>query len=338
MKFRWPHAWFGAWLVLLAPVPVVSEESTPSPRTDEVGLPLIQNFSPKDYVAGSQNWAIVQDSRGVLYVGNGHGVLVYDGVRFRLVRTTKQTIVRSLAIDKNDRVYVGAVGELGYLEADNIGDLRFVSMVDQLPPAQREFADVWRTFSTPHGVYFHTKGWLVRFGQEMEQVWQPGDSFHLALDVDGRIFIRERQRGLLELANNELNLVPDGEQFANERIYAMLPWSSEPGSVLIASRTRGLFVLDQDRIRPLPSTVEQQLIADQVYCGTMLPDGGFALGTINGGVYVFDSAGRFHRHYDRESGLSDSTIFALHQDGEGVLWLGLASGLARVVIDPSLHL
>src|SRR5438270_10095200 len=35
--------------------------------------------------AGTQNFAVAQDERGIIYVGNLAGVLEYDGVRWRLI-------------------------------------------------------------------------------------------------------------------------------------------------------------------------------------------------------------------------------------------------------------
>ncbi|HBN89961.1 MAG TPA: hypothetical protein DD408_12445, partial [Rheinheimera sp.] len=48
-------------------------------EAQQYGTPLLSNFKPKDYNGGTQNWAVVQDHRGVLYVGNNVGVLEYDG-------------------------------------------------------------------------------------------------------------------------------------------------------------------------------------------------------------------------------------------------------------------
>ena len=74
-------------------------------NTSELGLPLVRSFSPKAYSAQAQNWAIVQDLRDVIYVGNGDGVLEFDGVRWRLIRVKNNTLVRSLAVDAQGRVY-----------------------------------------------------------------------------------------------------------------------------------------------------------------------------------------------------------------------------------------
>jgi len=52
----------------------------------QVGLPYITNFEMKDYKFGAQNWAFVQDKRGVLYVGNTDGLLEFDGISWRQIK------------------------------------------------------------------------------------------------------------------------------------------------------------------------------------------------------------------------------------------------------------
>src|SRR6185503_17077634 len=103
------------------------------------------------------------DRRGLIYVGNGDGVLEFDGVRWRLIRTTSGTVVLSLAVDPGGRVYVGADTELGYLEPDEAGQARFVSLLDRLPVEHRDVGSIRRTFVTKEGVTFASSKRLYRF-------------------------------------------------------------------------------------------------------------------------------------------------------------------------------
>ena len=73
----------------------------------EAGLPLLKNFKPKDYNAGTQNWALLQANDGLIYAGNNVGVLEYDGVNWRTLATTNQSVVRSLAMGSDGRIYGG---------------------------------------------------------------------------------------------------------------------------------------------------------------------------------------------------------------------------------------
>ena len=85
-------------------------------------------------VATARSGAIVQDKRGVIYAGTGGAVLEFDGASWRRIPLSSLvTVARSMAIDDNGRIYVGAVDELGYLEPDAKGELQFVSLLDKLP-------------------------------------------------------------------------------------------------------------------------------------------------------------------------------------------------------------
>ena len=75
-------------------------------RHVEEGRPLVRIYPPSEYGGGAQNWAIVQDARGVIYVGSGGGVQEYDGVNWRIIETPKRSTVRSLAIGEGGRIYV----------------------------------------------------------------------------------------------------------------------------------------------------------------------------------------------------------------------------------------
>src|ERR1700749_915101 len=77
-----------------------------------IGLPLIVNYSKTDFHGGAQTWDIKQDSRGLLYFANNEGLICYDGTYWKVYPLPNRTILRSIAIDKNDRIYAGGQGEI----------------------------------------------------------------------------------------------------------------------------------------------------------------------------------------------------------------------------------
>lgn len=126
------------------------------PQINNRGIPFISHFPLTEYGAAMQNWAAVQDERGVMFFGNNEGILEFDGISWRLHRVTNKSIVRSLALDEKGRIYVGANSELGFLEPDSAGALHYVSLKDKIPEGFRDFADVWRTYVSSEGVIFQT--------------------------------------------------------------------------------------------------------------------------------------------------------------------------------------
>ncbi len=72
----------------------------------ESGPPYLHNYTIRDYNAGTQNWSVVQDRRGLMYLGNNAGILEYDGVQWRLIATPNHTVIRSRAVDSSGRIWV----------------------------------------------------------------------------------------------------------------------------------------------------------------------------------------------------------------------------------------
>ena len=121
-----------------------------------LGIPPMRNFSKKAYKAGTQNWNAAQDSRGIMYWANNDGLLQFDGTNWSCLPVANHTIVRSVAIDSADRIYVGAQSELGYYAPSQNGMLTYTSLVRLLPTDQRSFEDVWDIVIHKSDVFFRT--------------------------------------------------------------------------------------------------------------------------------------------------------------------------------------
>ena len=98
------------------------------PAYNENGIPLIRTYKSIDYNAHDQNWAVVQDSNGVMYFGNTRGIMTYDGCFWNLIALSNNSIARSLVIDQQGTIFAGGVGDIGYLSKDSLGGLEFVSL------------------------------------------------------------------------------------------------------------------------------------------------------------------------------------------------------------------
>ena len=123
---------------------------------NETGKPIITTYNCINIGVNSQVWDFVKDSRGIIYVGSAPGVFEFDGSTWRSIPTINNTHARSLAIDKNDRVYVGASGDFGYLAPDKKGELQFVSLLSKLKENNRAFSYVWTTHIINDEIYFQS--------------------------------------------------------------------------------------------------------------------------------------------------------------------------------------
>jgi len=322
------------WLILCSIVLSGQALSAELATKNEIGLPLLQNIKPRDYAAGTQNWAITQDNRGVLYVGNNIGVLEHDGVNWRVLQTENKSVVRSLALANDGRIYVGAKGEIGYLEEQATGPKHYVSLNNLLPQAYRNFQDVRQTFVTPHGVFFISREYVFLLQEDRFRVWPAKTAFLKAFWVNQRLLLRERDSGLLEWHNGQFRDVPHSKFFTNKAVYLLEPYSES--QLLVGTRHHGLFLLSADGVSPWQTAVDQQLTQAELYSGLTLQNGHFALGTVHDGLFILSRDGQLVDKINKASGLYDQNIRAFHQDHQGGLWLALDHGLSRLALGSAL--
>lgn len=296
----------------------------------EVGLFETENFGTRDYPGHAQNWAIAQDTSGVMYVGNGTGLLEYDGVTWRQIDIPGGSAVRAITRGPEGRLYAGANSEFGYLAPDSSGTMSYVSLLPHLEEEEHDFTDVWRIVATDEGVYFSARERLFRWDEDAEhlQSWTPETQFALGFDYGGRFHTVEPGRGLLRMEDDSLRSAPGGEAFVEDLVYFALPL--EDSTALLGTRDQGLLHYDGQSLSPFETEVDEELAEHMLYHGTALPDGTLALATRQGGAYLLDRAGQLLRVVDEAAGLGDRQTWHAFVDYDGGLWLALNSGLARV--------
>ena len=100
--------------------PVISHAST--------FMPIVTNYTAKDYQAGLQNWALAQGKNGEMYIGNNTGLLCFDGYTWSKYQMPGNQLVRSILID-GDRIYVGTYEDFGYFSRNSLGILEYLSLI-----------------------------------------------------------------------------------------------------------------------------------------------------------------------------------------------------------------
>jgi signal transduction histidine kinase/CheY-like chemotaxis protein len=317
------------WLLLLATVHFALSGS-------EIGLPLLKNYKPNEYNAGTQNWAIVQDQRGILYVGNNVGVLEFDGVNWQTIQTANQSVVRSLAVGPDGRIFVGAKGDLGYIDPTITTGNRFISWTDRIPEPYRDFSDIRQTFVTTEGVLFVSRRDVFLINEHQVRTWRSDSHFGKAFMVNDRILILDAQRGLLQFVDGDLQQVIGSHLLVDKNIFILEEWGQQ--QLLIGCRNNGFFLWDKVRLTPFPTEIDATLKQALIYNSKKLRNGLLAIATVRDGVFLLNAQGKLINHLNINSGLLNDNIRALYEDPQQGLWLALDHGLARVEASSAISL
>ena len=298
----------------------------------EAGRPAIRNFTPKEYGEFPQNYAIVQDNRGMIYAANLSGVLEFDGVSWRKITTTKGSWVLSLAKDGNGTVFVGAFGDFGYLSPDTVGRLQFTSLLDRVEPADRDFAEVWRTHCTKNAVYFWTRHIIFRWAMNRFTAWRSDSAYALSSVFHDTLYVERRGSGLLKLVGDSLTAIADSKKLSRLGMIGMLPYDSR--RALVCS-SNGLFIFDGTTFIPLKSDANAFIKDNILSSAVSLPGDRFAIGSYKGGVRIISHDGTTRTILNRQTGLQSDDVKNMYCDPQGTIWLALNTGISSVLVsDP----
>lgn len=308
----------GCWLLWLL---------SPLVQASEVGLPLFKSYKAKDYNGGTQNWALLQDEQGLLYVGNNVGVLEFDGARWRSLAMPNQSVVRSLAEGNDGHVYVGAKGELGYLDRARSG-LRFVSLREKIPPQHRNFQDIRQTFRSGDAIIFVSRAHLFIYEHQKFTTVASDSGFVKAFDLGDRIIVNELEHGLAELKGGQLEKLTGTDALIGKSVFVAELLDDD--SILLGTRDSGFYRYKDGVLSAWAEQLRIELQDAVVYCSTRLENGAIAIGTVRNGVYLLSPEGQLLARFNKQSGLADDNVRAMLEDSQHGLWLALDNGLARV--------
>jgi signal transduction histidine kinase/CheY-like chemotaxis protein/ligand-binding sensor domain-containing protein len=320
------------WLSIFSFILTIAAHSQTSA---EKGFPFITNYTSKTFNALPQTWAVIEDKRGIMYFGAQNCILEYDGVAWRRVvfEGAPPPVVRALAADSSGRIYYGSVGDIGYLDTDQFGKTKAVSLLNLIPAQYRNFFDIWSIRVGHDGIYFQAREYIFRIdGKQQVKVFTPKALYSFGFYLDGEYYVHELGIGLQRLVNDQFELIPGSDLIKNERTRLMLPYGTSGGQkqYLIGTFYKGLYLYDGKTIVPFKSEADDIIKTAMLYGGILLPGGNFALATTGKGVLIMDKAGKLIQIINRDVGMQDESIYNMYYGKDGTLWMALDNGISKL--------
>jgi signal transduction histidine kinase len=293
----------------------------------EVAPPHVKIYSPKDYKAHGQNFAIVQNKQGVLYFGNFSGVLEYDGVFWKTIPTKNISKVSALFIDKMNRIIVGANDEFGYLTPDSTGALYFKS----LSIGKSGFGSVLTVFESGQGIYFVTKNNIFLWDGKKLKSWKTTESITSAFLVNNVMYVFKSGVGLTRFDNGQFRIIPvlaGAEKLLDANSIFFLN-----GKTFILTSRQGIYTFRDGGIDFFNSAANNYLKDKEIFSGKPLSD--VTLGVfVSGGYFlsIHPENGEIKKLVRENERLQGDRINYWMEDRTGVIWMGLNNGIAQMEI------
>ncbi|HSC38035.1 MAG TPA: two-component regulator propeller domain-containing protein, partial [Chitinophagaceae bacterium] len=293
-----------------------------------IGIPTIINHTRQEYRAGSQNWDLKQDDKGILYFANNDGLLSYDGNFWRLYPLPNKVIARSLAIAPDGRIYVGGQEEFGYFSPGPNGELVYTSLKPLIPAKEYDFADVWDVCIAGKDVFFRANKRIFRLSDNKLTVYKSTNWVFLG-NTPTDVIACEYDSGMVRFRNGGWQpIVHHGGLPPGTKVSAVLPLGND--SLLISSFTNGLFILHHDTLSAFQSPVINALTTENIAGVSLLAPDRLAIITNLAGCIVINRKGELVQQFAKPQGLQNNNILCMLLDNDKNLWLGLDNGIDMV--------
>lgn len=289
-----------------------------------IALPEIVNYSKLIYNAGTQNWAIAQDKKGIIYVANDEGLLSFDGNFWRKYTTPTFGTIRSIAIT-DERIYVGSQGEIGFFQAGKNGVLQYTSLNNLIPNDEKDFTDVWNVIVYKNAVFFRSFKKIFQFKNDKVTVYRD-ISWSFLGSSNGQLIAKAYSKGLMRFENNSwLPLSTTDSIPQKAQVTALLSLNKD--SSLLLTKKHGAFILKGDHITPFTTPDLKTINEKNPYGAAAIDENRIAVITSLGGCFVINKKGQFIQRLAKQDGLQNNNVLSVFVDREKNLWLGLDNGV-----------
>jgi ligand-binding sensor domain-containing protein/DNA-binding CsgD family transcriptional regulator len=291
-----------------------------------IGLPEVINYSKQSYTAGLQNWDIKQDKNGIIYVANNEGLLSFNGKSWNLYALPNKTIVRSVEIGADNKIYVGGQDELGYFSPGKNGQLQYHSLTQLISLKDRSFGDIWDIAYFNKNIFFRSTNTIFKFTNEAVATYKSQSEWSYMGLCNGKLYAHDYLTGLMNFENDifaPLHLT--NELPVNDPVTGLIPAPDD--KALVTTLKHGLYTLSKTSISRLSTTNTPLFENERIYAATSISNERIALATNNSGIYIIDFKGNIVQSFAKMEGLQNNNVLSIFLDRQSNLWLGLDNGI-----------
>ena len=301
----------------------------------------LENFPPSHYAnvekgnPGPQNWNIVQDKQGIIYISNTRGILSFDGYEWRLVKDTENLNRASIALAPDGTIYAANLDEIGYFQPDSSGALAFISLKKHLPDPLSEGPDIKWLRTLGKQIYFIGEHNVLFWDEASQQfyVWESSSKILESFVWGQKLLLWLENKGIFQLKPTGLEQYWPIESMNPPVIKSVVPLQGRERfdeSIVIFTQDDGMYQLHENRLVKPQNELNRLFPNLVIWDAIILSTSYLAVATNNNGILIIDKNGNLHNQIDKRSGLAVNGAIALFEDQAGSVWAGLDVGIARV--------
>jgi len=291
-----------------------------------IGVPEVINYTKSIYGAGTQNRGIVQDRNGVMYFANYEGLLSFDGIYWKLYPLPNKTVIRSVAIGKDNRIYAGGQDDFGYFSPDNNGKLFYTSLKNLLSEKNFSFSEIWETVALGNDIFFRSREKIFQLTNKTLIVYPAASEWQFLGESNNQLIAQDGKNGMLEFKAGVWSPFLKQTAFpTNYLVTSIFPFGTD--SSFISTVNTGFYILCNNIITPFRFHDLNPFANERILTAIPLSKDWLAIGTNLDGIYIVNKKGEIIQNFSRKEDLQNNNILKLFLDNNKNLWLGLDDGI-----------
>jgi len=289
--------------------------------------PIVNNYDKSVYRAGGQNWCITQSENGIMWFANT-GLMEYDGNEWKTSMARNMTSIRSLLYDdEEDKIYMGASNELGYIHQGENGMREYVQMLDDKGLSTGE---IWAIHKFNGKIWFRDNTTLYQYDSDEVIQHEFRDKITCSSVIGKTLYLSVNGEGVMRISGGrKIEKIKAADHLKDKKICAILD-TEIYGIVLVTSR-HGIYTLNGEVLTKLEKEEFSALADENIFCAAS-DERHISFGTVSNGVYIYDIVDKSVMHLNTSSGLQNNTVLSMFYDICGNLWLGLDKGIDLVLL------
>ena len=288
-------------------------------------VPPIKIFSPQDYGAEDQNWAISQSQNGFIYVANNKGLLEYDGAQWNIQNSPNEGILRSVRV-VDDKIYTGGYRDFGYWVKDDFGKLQYTSLTRNETFSIKEDEEFWGIIDIEGYILFQSfeRIYIYNINEKSFKIIDSDLRINKMFKVDQRIYFQKTNKGIFRIESGKEVLHIASDEIGTIEVINMFSFND---GLLLQTKENGFYTFTNSSIDKWSIPADSILTEVSIYSSERLKNGSFILGTISNGILHLDANGHLLMNIDQARGLSNNTVLSIREDSYENVWLGLDNGI-----------
>ncbi len=303
-------------------------------QVNKTGYPFYSYYNSEHYNSEDQNWSIVQENNGLVFIANNSGVVLhFDGQKWRKIFTTNASI-RALGVSDNGLIFLGGLNKFGCLRPNLKGNLEYNSLVNTLDTTISGFF-IQKIYIIGDDVYFSAEeDLLFKYNQLKDTTFIIKLPSHtlFTFPVNKTVYGSSYNKGIFHLDGDSIISSKSDAFFTYKDIFSII---SDSSNCYIVTGKKGIYKYNfENEINNILLPNAQNILKHSIIYSASKKGNEIVLGTLYGenGIVGISTNGDLKYLFDSQIGIKDHLVTSVSH-WQNSLWASLNIGVSHVEIN-----